>query len=203
MGFHEWEAQKTQRRVKVVLVVLPALLLAVLLVIVALSSMEMFVFTENLPIAGFRPVGQDANATDVYQNGVRTSDIYIGADPLNPQTGLISIRFSIWHLETTELDSLYLKFSATNPTQMYLEMPRGYPWSPINFHQDTDGKSTIFRVDDLGFQGSGTVTLDFLLRPWQDQTSFQVEIQYTLHTPAFIQLTHQAVSTQIEIPIQR
>lgn len=192
-----------QRRVKVVLVVFPALLLAALLVIVALSSLEMFAFTENLPIEGFRPVGQDANGTDVYQNGVRTSDIYIGADPLNPQTGLVSIRFSIWHVASAELDSLYLRFSATNPMQMYLEMPQGYPWSPINFHQDSDGKSTIFRVDDLGFQGSGTVTLDFLLRPWQDQTSFQVGIQYTLHTPALIQLTHQAVTTQIEIPIQR
>jgi hypothetical protein len=87
--------------------------------------------------------------------------------------------------------------------QVYLEMPEGYPWSPINFHQDSDGKSVIFGVDDLGFQGSGTVTLDFLMRPWQSQTNFQLEIQYTMHTPALIQLTHQAVSTEIEIPISR
>jgi hypothetical protein len=87
--------------------------------------------------------------------------------------------------------------------QTYLEMPEGYPWSPIKFHQDHDGQSIIFEVDDLGFQGSGTVTVNFLIRPWQGQTSFQVEIQYAMHTPAFIQLTHQVVSTQIEIPIKR
>jgi hypothetical protein len=190
-----------QRRVKVVLIACSALVLAALLVIVALSSMKAFVFTENLSIEGFRPIGQNANATDVYQNGVRTSDIYIGTDPVNPQTGLISLRFSIWH--EGELDSLHLRFSSANFMQVYLEMPEGYPWSPINFHQDSDGKSVIFGVDDLGFQGSGTVTLDFLMRPWQSQTNFQLEIQYTMHTPALIQLTHQAVSTEIEIPISR
>jgi hypothetical protein len=199
----ELRAQEMQRRVKVVLIVSLALVLTALLAIVALSSLEIFVFTENLPIEGFRPIGQNANGTDVYQNGVRTSDIYIGADPVNPQTGLIFVRFSVWHLGNTELDSLYLRFSAANPMQIYLEMPGGYPWSPIVFHQDRDGKGIIFRVDDLGFQGSGTVTLDFLLRPWQDQTSFLVEIQYMLHTPALIQLTHQAVATQVEIPIER
>jgi len=192
-----------QRRVKVVLIVGSALVLAALIVIVALSSMKAFVFTENLSIDGFRPIGQNANATDVYQNGVRTSDIYIGTDPVNPQTGLMSLRFSIWHLETTELDSLHLRFSSANFMQAYLEMPGGYPWSPINFHQNNDGKSIIFAVDDLGFQGVGTVTLDFLLRPGQGQTSFQIEIQYTMHTPALIQLTHQAISTEIEIPISQ
>jgi hypothetical protein len=141
------------------------------------------------------------NATDVYKNGVRTSGIYIGTDPVNPQTGLISLRFSIWHLG--ELDSLHLRFSSANFMQMYLEMPGGYPWSPINFHQDIDGKSVIFGVDDLGFQGSGTVTIDFLMRPWQSQTNLQLEIQYAMHTPALIQLTHQAISTQVEIPISR
>lgn len=192
-----------QRWVKVVLVICSVIALVAVLVIAVLSSMKVFAFTENLSIEGFKPIGQNANGTDVFQNGVRTSDIYIGTDPVNPQTGLISMTFSIWHLETTELDSLHLRFSSANFMQAYLEMPGGYPWSPISFHQDNDGKSIIFGVDDLGFQGSGTLTLDFLLRPWQSQTSFQIEIQYTMHTPALIQLTHQAVSTQIEIPISR
>jgi hypothetical protein len=192
-----------QRIIKVALVTCLAIAVCTVSVVAAMSGLEIYPFTENLPIEGFRPNGQNANATDVYQNGVRISDIYISADPVNPQTGLVPIRFSIWHSTSTELDSLHLKFSAANPMQMYLEMPGGYPWSSINFHQDRDGKSIIFGVDDLGFQGSGTVTLDFLLRPWQDQTSFQVQIQYSLHVPALLQLTHQAVSTQIEIPIQR
>lgn len=192
-----------QRRVKVVLIVCSALVLAALLVIFTLSSLKVFLFTENLSVEGFRPIGLDANGTDVYQNGVRTSDIYVGTDPVNPQTGLVSMRFSIWHLDATQLDSLHLGFSAANFMQTYLEMPEGYPWSPIKFHQDHDGQSIIFEVDDLGFQGSGTVTVNFLIRPWQGQTSFQVEIQYAMHTPAFIQLTHQVVSTQIEIPIKR
>ncbi len=192
-----------QRRVKVVLIACLGLVLAALLVIVSLPSLKVFFFTENLSVEGFRPIGLDANGTDVYQNGVRTSGIYVGTDPVNRQTGLVSMRFSIWHLETTQLDSLHLRFSAANYMQTYLEMPGGYPWSPIKFHQDRDGQSIIFEVDDLGSQGLGTITLDFLIRPWQDQTSFQVEIQYAMHTPAFIQLTHQAVSTQIEIPIKR
>jgi len=188
-----------QRRVKLVLISCSTIVLAVLLLLVVLSSVKAFVFTQNLSIEGFRSIGPDAIATDVYQNGVRTSDIYIGTDPVNPQTGLISLRFSIWH--EGELDSLHLRFSSGNFMQAYLEMPGGYPWSLVSFHQDTDGKSVIFGVDDLGFQGSGTVTLDFLMRPWQGQTNFELEIQYTMHTPAFIQLTNQAISTQVEIPI--
>jgi hypothetical protein len=203
MLLYELGTREMQRRAKVVLIVSSVLALAALVVVVALTSMEAFVFTENLPIEGFRPIGQNANGTDVYHNGVRTSDIYIGTDPVNPQTGLISLRFSIWHLETTELDSLHLRFSSANLMQVYLEMPGGYPWSPVNFHQDSDGKSIIFGVDDLGFQGSGTVTLNFLMNPWQNETNFQMEIQYAMHTPAWIQLTHQAVSTQIDIPISR
>ncbi|HUW47623.1 MAG TPA: hypothetical protein VMW36_02630 [Patescibacteria group bacterium] len=192
-----------QRRVRIVLIISSALIAAALLVIAALSNSEIFMITEALQIEGFRPIGQNGYGTDIYRNGVRTTDIYVCADPVNPQTGLISMRFSIWHIEKTELDSLYLRFSSANPMQAYLEMPSGYPWSPISFHQDTDGKSVIFKVDDLGFQGSGTVTFDFLLRPGQDQTGFQVKVRYTLHTPAFIQLTQQAVSAQIEIPVER
>ena len=198
MGVH-W----VQRRVRIVLIISSALIAAALLVIAALSNSEIFMITEALPVEGFRPIGQNAYGTDIYRNGVRTTDIYVCADPVNPQTGLISMRFSIWHIEKTELDSLYLRFSSANPMQAYLEMPGGYPWSPISFHQGTDGKSVIFKVDDLGFQGSGTVTLDFLLRPGQDQTGFQVEVHYTLHAPAFIQLTQQAISAQIEIPVER
>ena len=192
-----------QRRVRIVLIISSALIAAALLIIAALSNLEIFMITEALPIEGFRPIGQNAYGTDVYLNGVRITDIYVGADPVNPQTGLVSMRFSIWHIGKTELDSLYLRFSSENPMQAYLEMPGGYPWSPISFHQGTDGKSVIFKVDDLGFQGSGTVTLDFLLRPGHDQTGFQVEVHYTLHTPAFMQLAQQAVSAQIEIPVER
>ena len=191
-----------QRRVKIVLVTCLAFVLVAFTVVAALSSLEIFVFTENLQVDGFRSIGDNANATDVYQNGVRISDIYIRTDPVNPQTGLIPAMCSIWHLENTELDSLQLRFSAVNPMQMYLQMLGGYPWPSIDFHQGSDGKTIIFGVDDLGVQGSGTVTIEFLIRPWQNQISFQLEVEYTLHVPALLQLTHQAVSTQIEIPIQ-
>ena len=191
-----------QRRVKIVLVTCLAFILIAFGVVAALSSLEIFVFTENLQVDGFRSIGDNANATDVYQNGVRISDIYIRTDPVNPQTGLIPAMCSIWHLENTELDSLQLRFSAVNPMQMYLQMLGGYPWPSIDFHQGSDGKTIIFGVDDLGVQGSGTVTIEFLIRPWQNQISFQLEVEYTLHVPALLQLTHQAVSTQIEIPIQ-
>jgi len=200
--FYELRVFEMQRRVKFVLITCLAFAMVAIAVVAAMSRLEIFVFTENLHVEGFRSTSGDANTTDVYQNGVTISNIYIMTGAVNPQTGLIPIIFSIWHLENTELDSLHLRFSATNPMQIYLSMPEGNPWPPIDFHHDLDGKSIIFGVKDLGFMGSGTIMLDFMIRPWQSQTSFRLEIEYTLHFPALLQLTHQAVSTQIEIPIQ-
>lgn len=185
---------------KVVIAVLAVLGASLLCGVVLASSLEMFIFTECLHVEKFKSISEDSHAADILDNGVRVANIYIRVEHPAPQAFDVPVLVSIWHLKGTELDSLFLKFSGINYIQIYLEAPRG-SWPPIHFRQSSDGKGTVLEVDDLGFQGTGTVTLQFLLRPFSEQHSFHFEAGFSMHKKVFMQLTRQEVLAYTEIPI--
>lgn len=159
-------------------------------------------FVESLQVEEFEPDEFDSYAADVLDSGVRIANIYIRAEHPSPQTLNVPVLVSIWHSRETEIDSLFLEFSVeTGFIEVYLEVPEG-SWPPIHFHQSSDGKGAIFEADDLGIQGSGTVTLRFLLKPFSEQQSFDFEVKFSMHKKAFLQLTRQKVwaHTEIQIP---
>ena len=169
--------------------------------IILASSLEMFMFVESLQVEEFKPDDDDSYAADVLDSGVRVANIYIRAEHPRPQTLDVPVLVSIWHSRETELDSLFLKFyGETDFIEIYLEVPGG-SWPPIHFQQSSDGKGATLEIHDLGIQGTGTVTLSFLLKPFSEQHSFNFEVKFSMHEKTFIQLTRQEARAYTEIPI--
>ncbi|WP_129114520.1 hypothetical protein [Halegenticoccus tardaugens] len=77
-------------------------------------------------------------------------------------------RVSAWHAEGTTLDRVRYRF-ATLPgdpdhaSEVYLNAPGGREFPEMRFRTDRSGR-TIVEVDDLGSQGRGTLTTEFVLQ---------------------------------------
>ena len=190
-----------ERKMKIVIAVLVIVSMSLLCGVALASSLEMFIFTQNLQVREFELMDDDSYAADVFDGEVRVASIYIHAGRPAPQDLDVPVLVSIWHSQETELDSLFLKFSAADYMQVYLEVPGSFG-SSIYFYQTVnDGKGAVFKVDDLGLEGTGTVTLRFLLKPFSEQHSFNFEARFSMHKKVFIQLTRQEVWAYAEIPI--
>jgi len=198
--FVRMESNGMKRKMKIVIAILVIIGISLLFGVIFASSLEMFILTENLQVEEFKPISDDSYAANILDGGVQVADIYIRAEHPAPQAIDAPVLVSIGHSEETELDSLFLKFSGTNYIQVYLEVPSG-SWPSIHFQQTSDGKGVVFKVDDLGFQGTGTVTLQFRLTPFSEQQSFHFEAKFSMHKKAFIQLTRQEVWAYTDIPI--
>jgi hypothetical protein len=60
---------------------------------------------------------------------------------------------------------------------LYLQRPSGDPWPPITFRRDDGPSGTLVSVDDLGRQGIGTVTLDFLADTAAEVEGFDLTVE--------------------------
>jgi hypothetical protein len=196
-------AIKMDVKLKIAIVALVVFGVVVTSAVVVASTLEMFIFTENLDVEEFEATGINGNAraADVLDHGARVANIYVRVEPQLPGAFEIPMLVSIWHSEDTEVDYLFLKISGTQHIDVYLEAPAGYPWPLTSFQQSTDGKGAVFEVNDMGIQGTGTVTLQFLMRTFSQQNSFYFEAKFTMHKEAIIQLTRQQASTYTDIPM--
>lgn len=192
-----------KRKTKVVIIILSMVLGASLVAsgfVILASSLEKFIFVESLQVEEFKPMGDDSYVAYVLDGGVRVADIFVRVEHPRQQTLDVPVLVSIAHFKETELDSMFLKFFAgTGFIEVYLKVPGG-SWPPICFHQSRDGKGSVLEVDDLEIQGSGTVTLNFLLKAFPDQPSFNFEAKFSMHKKAFMQLTRQEAYAYTEIP---
>lgn len=158
-------------------------------------------FVESLQVEEFRPDDVDSYVAHVLDNGERVANIFVRAEHPRTQTLDVPVLVSIWHAKNTELDSLFLKFfGETGFTEAYLEVPGG-SWPPVHFHHSLDGKGSTLEIHDLGLQGSGTITLSFLLKASPEQHSFNFEVKFSMHEKALIQLTRQEAWAHTAIPI--
>lgn len=90
-------------------------------------------------------------------------------DEYRPSVNQLPFRLSTWHRDGTRLDSLryHLYQADRNPqfSEFYVRTPGGTPWPEMTFERDRTGRGVHLDVPDLGVQGSGTVSLSFLLEP--------------------------------------
>jgi len=189
-----------KRKAKVTMILSMVLGISSICAVILASSSERFIFVKRLQVEEFKQVGDDSYSADVLDNGVRVAYIYIRVE--HPKPLDIPVLVAIWHAEETEVDSLFLKiYGETSSIQVYLKVP-GY-WPPIHFHYiHTDhGQGTIIEVRDLGYQGTGTVDLNFLLRAFSEQHGFNFEVKFSMHKKAFMQLTRQEAWAYTKIPI--
>jgi len=176
-------------------IVISTILLAVVGVagISFLVTSGIFHFRESLHVEGFQRSEEGAYAADILDSrGARVANIYVRVNPRLPTTERVPVMISIWHLEGTELDSLMLKISGQDfVIPVFLEAPGSSSWPEFHFHLSEDGRGVALDIEDLGLQGSGTVTLNFLLSPSSAQSSFQLEVSLSMHWEGILPLTRQ------------
>ncbi|WP_254280676.1 hypothetical protein [Haloarcula marina] len=81
----------------------------------------------------------------------------------------LPIRLSVSHRDGTVLNSLtYHLYRADRDqefSEFYLRTPGGAPFPEMTFQRDSNGRGIRLAVPDLDFQGSGTVSFDFIIEP--------------------------------------
>lgn len=96
-----------------------------------------------------------------------------------PNSSHVSMYLSIWHGESTELDSLFLRFSTQSYfASLYLKAS-DCVWPEASFRQDN--LDAILAVNDLGSYDAGTATLEFILIANEHTENFALTIDFSLH----------------------
>lgn len=117
---------------------------------------------------------------------------------------LFPLRLHLWKEEGLEADSLRYEFRMTgadDPPEFYLKRLGGSRWGPVQFSHSEDGRSTVLEMPDLGFQGSGSVTVDTLVENRdEDPLDLRVDIDATLSGGRFSTDYELTGSATREIP---
>jgi len=155
------------------------------------------VFTRRLEVSDFTDHGGDYGA-NVLDYDIRVASIAIRVPSL-AYSSTIPALVSIWHERGTMLKSLKLVFSSSDFFSMALEVPGGYPWPSVEFHRTSDDKGVLFYAADLGFQGTGTVTLEFSLemQSTQRRLDLNVYVQFTMQKDAPFTFSRQVAEAQL------
>lgn len=185
------------------------ILIGVIMIFSGLFSLAwnsyLIVFTNSLQVTEFSIREGDYSA-DVLDNGMRVADFFVRFPNL-VYGGLTEIpaRVSIWHEQGTKLKSLKLVFSSDDFLSVALHVPEGYPWPNIEFHRTSDSKGVLFYVADLGFQGTGTVTLEFFveMQTNRQRLDFNVYFQVTMQKEAPLTFIREVAEAQADIQTLR
>ena len=126
-----------------------------------------YLLTETLQVGETEEEGDGNYIIGVYDKlGSDVANIaFITGMVTLPSENMTSIRLSVWHEEGTHLDSLQVSFVPSilhHPFHVYLETPPGGKWTQID--TESSGEKQVFTFPGLGVYGSGTLTLEFLVR---------------------------------------
>nr|MDO8132618.1 hypothetical protein [Candidatus Njordarchaeum guaymaensis] len=165
------------------------------------------IFARSLQVTAFESDGDGEYAADILDGNVRIADI-VACFPSLVYGDLtrVPMRVSIWHESDMLLHSLKLTFSSDDFLQIALEVPDGYPWPSLEFHRmESDMNGVEFCVADLGIQGTGTVTLEFLVEmpPSQQTMNFDFYAQITMRKNAPLVFSQQIAEAQTDIESAR
>jgi hypothetical protein len=181
----------------IVIVMLGLLLLA--------RNSYLILFTNSLEVSSFVNHEGDYSA-DILDNNNRVANIFVRF-PTLVYNGLTEIpaTVSIWHQESTKLKSLELTFSSQEFLSVALNVPGGFPWPNLEFHHTSDSKGVLFHVADLGFQGTGTVTLDFFIEMQSSQKtlSFNLYAHLTMQKDAPFTFSREVAESQVDVQTSR
>ena len=79
---------------------------------------------------------------------------------------------------SSKVESLKITISPNVSADIYLKTPDGYPWNPIKLQRSKDDPASVtLEVPDMGFQGEGTVTLDFIVVPHKKSDALLITVE--------------------------
>jgi hypothetical protein len=186
-------------KLKIALAALLTIAVATPTILVWASETQRFILSKDLHVTDFAPRDVDAYVAYVNDSEAEVAYIYVRVEHPVPNSHRVPIMFSIWHTEDTELDSLVLKFSTDQyVTSVYTEAS-SYNWPESRFYRE--GTQTILAINDMGWYGVGTVTLNFILFTDPHSENLGLVIDFSMHYNTFMQLTslkgHTNLYTQI------
>jgi hypothetical protein len=186
-------------KLKIALAILLAIAVATPTLLVWASETQRFVLSKELHVTDFVPRDVDAYIAYVNDSKVEVAHIYVRVEHPMPNSHRVPILFSIWHTEDTELDSLVLRFSTDQyVTSVYTEAS-SYNWPESRFYRE--GRQTILAVNDMGWFGVGTVTLNFMLFADSHSENLGLIMDFSMHHEAFMQLTSLKGHANLYTPI--
>jgi hypothetical protein len=105
----------------------------------------------------------------------------------------------------TDLKSVELIFSSNEILNVALAVLEGNPWSRVQFQRTIDGTGIFFNAADLGFMGTGTVTLGFFVEmdTGQQSMNYNIHFQLTLQNSAPFTFSDEVAETQLSIQYTR
>lgn len=200
-------------------------IILIVLAFVAVSS-AVFPFRETLRRASLET--QEGRTLNEYtvnffdRQDRRIAAVTVQVMELNPSTPMTEDQYrmhvNVWHAheapagtaraedlqEDTYLESLRLYIDAGEASStVRLAVPGGYPWQPMLFHRAQNGDGVVLDIPDLGFQGRGTVALDFLVGdaglPPPEQ--FSVDVAFEMYPEQGLKLTKQTGQTTITVQL--
>ena len=204
-------------RKKLVLVSIVIILLAIVAFVCVFTSGKAFLFTKDLAITS-TTVNEPDNDYYEYistlnesQQGNALADVYVRVSP--EYDGQYQMLFQIAQVENcnmgegqnTQLDSLRLQFNSfESGNTILMSLPEGGPWNPMIFHQTEDGRGVILDNPNLGFMGTGSITLDFYVRPWQATTNpLSFDVAFSMHKTGVFKLTKYEGETHFDIKLPK
>jgi hypothetical protein len=116
----------------------------------------------------------------LYHNATVAEIGVLDAETVPSNLNEIPVTVSISHEWGTDLKSLELIFSSNPVLSVALGVLEGSPWPPVQFQHTSDGTGVLFNVADLGFMGTATVTLNFLVEMDTGQQSMNYNIYFQL-----------------------
>lgn len=97
------------------------------------------------------------------------------------RTGELPLKLVFTTAEGYKTESLKIRIRPEeNPFgKVYLETPSGKPYPPIHFHESADSRASIIDIEDTGFQGRGTMTLNTFVDQHRtdDPDNVQVDLE--------------------------
>lgn len=101
---------------------------------------------------------------------------------------ICTVKLEIWHEEGTDVDGISLTFDPMLSDALAFLTPGGYPSPLAQFQRTPDGHGVIYSIPHAGFQGTGTMVFEFLVRKYMvsfdasPEDRIRLHIDFTMHS---------------------
>lgn len=193
------------RRWWMILALVGVVVVALGLLVLAWSS-QLIVSSSYLQVSGWTQDNGQCSAEFLDHDATVGGITVIGSNLVTLGATEIPVTVSIWHDWGTDVKSVELVFSSNVLVpNVALAVLEGSPWPSVQFHRVSDGTGVLFYAADLGFMGTGTVTLGFFIEMDYGQQSMNCNFYFrlTLQNGAPFTFSNEVAETQVSIQYSR